>query len=271
MSGNDAFVIRQGSGWQRGLDNFLRAELTGWFGTRTWLIHLIIWVAVIDGILAMTLLGMRSQGGPGEALSQGPVIYSIFTGLFAAIGVIIIMQEAIVGERKNGTAAWVLSKPLSRPGFVYAKLFGNLAGILVVMVLVPGLIAYVLISRLGAGYWLPFGSFLAAMACFGVILLFYQTLTLMFGALLQSRGAVIGLSLACVFGQQFVTQAIPVLYRFLPVGIFIPREQEATITSALILGQPVPDLTPLYRLSGAEHTVRGRCSVEVRSNRAVIY
>lgn len=246
MSGNSAFTIRQGGGWQRGLDNFLRAQLTGWFGTSTWLTNLLIWVGVIDGILAATMLSMRSQGEASETASTAAMIYSLFTGMFAAIGVIIIMQEAIVGERKDGTAAWVLSKPLSRPGFVLAKLFGNLAGILVVMILIPGLIAYVLISMLGAGYWLPLGSFLAAMACLAVALLFYQTMTLMFGTLFESRGAVIGLALAFVFGQQFIANALPILYNVLPVGIYLPRgEDPTTITSALILGQPVPALTPV--------------------------
>lgn len=243
-SGNSAFEIRQGASWSRGLDNFLRTELTGWFGTRTWLWQLLIWVGIIDGILAVTLYAMGSDPAVSNPENDGAMLYSIFTGMFAAIGVVIIMQEAILGERLNGTAAWVLSKPLSRPGFILSKLIGNLAGILVCMVLAPGLIAYVLISWLGVGSWLPFGSFLAGMACLGIALFFYQAMTLMFGALFSNRGAVIGLSLAFVFGQQFLIGMLPFLGRILPIGIYLPKENEPTLASALLLGQPAPELTP---------------------------
>ncbi|MGW8250297.1 MAG: hypothetical protein ACWGO1_06615, partial [Anaerolineales bacterium] len=36
----------------------------------------------------------------------------------------------------------------------------------------------------------------------------------------------------------------------LPIGIFLPREQVPTITSALILGQPLPSLAPLLWSAG---------------------
>ncbi len=130
------------------------------------------------------------------------------------------------------------------------KLFGNMAGILVMMVLVPGLIAYVLISQIGVGEWLPLLSFLAAMGCLGVALIFFQTFTLMLGTLFNSRGAVIGLALALLFGQQFITQMLPFLLNVLPVGIFLPRDGEPTIVSALIFGQPVPSLAPVLWSAG---------------------
>ena len=253
MSGNSAFVIRQGRGWQRGLDNFLRAELTAWFGTRTWLTHLLIWVGMIDGVLLATMVSISREAGSSgsmEAAQTGAMLYSIFTGLFAAVGVVIVMQDAIVGEKLSGTAAWVLSKPVSRAAFVLTKLFGNMAGILVMMVLIPGLIAYLLISQIGVGEWLPLVSFLAAMGSLGVALIFFQTFTLMLGTLFNSRGAVIGLALALLFGQQFLAQMLPFLLNVLPVGIFLPRDGEPTITSALIFGQPAPSLAPVLWSAG---------------------
>jgi ABC-2 type transport system permease protein len=250
MAGNEAFVIRQGRGWQRGLANFLTAELAGWFGTRTWLTHLLIWVGMIDGILLITMITMQREGGPAiaqEAAQTGAMIYSIFSGYFAAIGVVIIMQDAIVGEKLSGTAAWVLSKPLSRAAFVLTKLFGNMAGILVMMILIPGLIAYVIISMLGLGEWLPFVPFLAAMACLGVALIFAQTFTLMLGTLFNNRGAVIGLGLAFLFGQQFLVQLAPFLWKVLPVGIFLNESDAPSLTASLILGlTPLPSLQPVW-------------------------
>jgi ABC-2 type transport system permease protein len=248
MSANSAFEIRQGRNWSRGLDNLLRSELSEWFGTRTWVRHLLIWVGMIDGILLATLMSMRNSGDAAAmigASETGVMLYCIFTGLFAAVGVVIIMQDAIVGEKQNGTAAWVLSKPATRESFVLNKWLGNMVGIAVMMVLVPGLIAYVLISKLGNTGWLPFLPFLAGMGCLLVCLIFFQTFTLMLGTLINNRGGVIGLGLAFLFGQQFLANMLPVLWQVLPIGVFLPRDTDVTIASALMLGQPLPSLTPL--------------------------
>ena len=253
MSANSAFEIRQGRNWSRGLDNLLRSELGSWFGTRTWLTHFLIWVGMIDGILLATLMSMQRSGDAAEMAGSsetGVMLYCIFTGLFAAVGVVIIMQDAIVGEKQTGTAAWVLSKPATREAFVLTKWLGNMAGIAVMMVLVPGLIAYVLISQLAEGSWMPFLPFLAGMGCLAICLIFFQTFTLMLGTLFNNRGAVIGLGLAFLFGQQFLGNMLPVLYQVLPVGVFLPRDTEVTLASALMLGQPLPSLSPLLWTAG---------------------
>jgi ABC-2 type transport system permease protein len=253
MSANSAFEIRQGRNWSRGLDNLLRSALGSWFGRRTLLTHFLIWVGVIDGVLAATLMSMRNSADVAEvggATETGVMLYCIFTGLFAAVGVVIMMQDAIVGEKQNGTAAWVLSKPATRESFVLAKWLGNMAGIVVMMVLVPGLIAYVLISQLGEGSWLPFLPFLAGMGCLAVCLIFFQTFTLMLGTLINNRGGVIGLGLAFLFGQQFLANMLPVLWQVLPVGVFLPSDTNVTFTSALMLGQPLPSPAPLLWTAG---------------------
>jgi len=249
MSANSVFEMRQGRTWSRGLDNLLRSELGGWFGVRTLLTHLLLWVGMIDGILTATLLTIRGSGDTAEmatAAETGVMLYCVFTGLFAAIGVVIMMQDAIVGEKQTGTAAWVLSKPATRESFVLSKWLGNMAGIVVMMVLAPGLIAYVLISQLGQGSWMPFLPFLAGMGCLAVCLIFFQTFTLMLGTLFNNRGAVIGLGLAFLFGQQFLVQMAPFLWKVLPVGIFLNEGDAPSLTASLILGLPLPSLQPVW-------------------------
>ena len=46
------------------------------------------------------------------------------------------------GEESKGTTAWVLSKPASRPSVILSKVTANAVGVLVTMVVVPGLFAY---------------------------------------------------------------------------------------------------------------------------------
>ena len=65
--------------------------------------------------------------------------------IIGAIGGVILVQGALVGEKRSGTAAWVLSKPISRPAFFLAKLIANAIGTLVTITLAQGLIGYLVI------------------------------------------------------------------------------------------------------------------------------
>ena len=74
------------------------------------------------------------------------MISFIFTGLFPAVGVVIIMQDTIVGEKREGTASWVLSKPLTRLAFVLSKVIANSVGVMVTMIIVPFCISFTIIA-----------------------------------------------------------------------------------------------------------------------------
>ena len=136
MAGNEAFVNATARGWRGGLSNMLRAELGKWFRTNTWWFQGLLWIAIINGILAGVLWSDEGIDAFGAA-----AFFSLFMGLFPSIAIIIIMQDSIVGEKESGTAAWVLSKPVSRSAFVISKLVANLLGVLVTMVLLPAIVA----------------------------------------------------------------------------------------------------------------------------------
>jgi ABC-2 type transport system permease protein len=157
MAGNSAFQMVQPRGWRGGLSNLMRAGFGRWYHTRLWLWQALLWTAVIDGMLAGILF---SGAGPG--FEDGVMLFTIFTGLFPSIAVVIIMQDAIVGEREGGTAAWVLSKPVTRSAFVLSKLFPNLVGVFVSMLLIPGIVGYALLSVSRGAPLDPLG-FLAAL------------------------------------------------------------------------------------------------------------
>jgi ABC-2 type transport system permease protein len=162
MSGNSAFELINQDGWQAGLKNMLRAEMNRWWKTRTWWIQCLIWIGAVDLILFMVVFA----SGSGTQLAMPPAelvsLYGVFGGMFTAIGIVIKMQGAIVGEKAEGTAAWVLSKPISRAAFVLSKLMGNAFGIAVTAMLVPGIVAYLVIS-IGIGEYLPVPDFMAGM------------------------------------------------------------------------------------------------------------
>lgn len=240
--GNSQMHLIQGVGWRRGLDNLLRGDLKHWFGTRMLWTQILIWTATINLIYLMASLGAR-DAPDFESL----MIFNIFLGLAGPIGTAIVMQMEVVGETRSGTASWILSKPVSRAAFILAKLFGNMLGLLVVMVLVQGLIAY-LITGVVLENWMPISGFLAGLGVQFVNILFYLTMTLMLGAIFDHPAPVIGIPIAFLFAQQFVAGQFPALAKILPWTLAIPLNNDVapSIANALMTGQPVPSYLPVY-------------------------
>ncbi|HEU5088799.1 MAG TPA: hypothetical protein VFT99_15195, partial [Roseiflexaceae bacterium] len=40
-------------GWRRGFANLLRNENRMWWGTRKWLVHLLLWLVVLNGLILL--------------------------------------------------------------------------------------------------------------------------------------------------------------------------------------------------------------------------
>ena len=47
---NPALQAVNERGWRRGLANLLRNENSMWWGTRKWLVHLLLWLVVLNGL-----------------------------------------------------------------------------------------------------------------------------------------------------------------------------------------------------------------------------
>jgi ABC-2 type transport system permease protein len=195
------------------------------------------------------MLGAIMFGSPDFNLTDGVMFYTIFAGMFPAVAVVIIMQGALVGEKKDGTAAWVMSKPVSRPAFILSKLLANSLGVLATMVVMPGLVAYVLFFiRLQTP--LDPLRFLAALGIIFLNQLFYLTLTLMLGSLFSGRGSVIGIGMAFLFLQQYLVGLLPVLRYVIPWTLVIPLNNETNaIVPAVLSGQPVYSIIPLVAVA----------------------
>jgi ABC-2 type transport system permease protein len=228
-TGNGVFQPKTGAGWPRGLDNLLDAELGRWFRTKKWWVQTLVWAGLINGILVLMVAGE-------EGADSGDLVmaFTVLLSVFAAIGVCILMQGSLVGEKQTGTAAWILSKPVSRSAFVLAKLVANTAGIAVTIVLVQGIIAYLIV--LGAtGTALPPLGFLGGLGVELVNLLFYITLTLMLGAVFRRRGPVIAIPLVFLIAQQLVLGVFPALARVLPWTLSIPLDDSEYLSVAMAL------------------------------------
>jgi ABC-2 type transport system permease protein len=217
-------------GWRAGLAPLMRAGFGSWWRTRQWWTQALLWTVVVNGSMAAVLWG--------DAPDDIGVfdLYGVMT-MFAAIAVAILMQEEIVGEKRSGTAAWVLSKPASREAFMLSKLVPNAVGVLVTMIAIPSAVLLVQTSLAGVEVSVP--RFLLGMLVTALNLLFYLTLTLMLGTLFDSAGPVIAVPLAFAFGQQLIT-GIPGLGTALPWALVVGTDDTTSVTGAVITGQPVP-------------------------------
>jgi ABC-2 type transport system permease protein len=254
MAANPALQLNptRERGWLDGFANLFRNENAAWWRTRRWIIHVILWTVLVNGILASALWAPQPdaapQSGPDTTnpLVLGILLFVLIGGLATGTGAIILMQGAVIDEKKSGTAEWILSKPVSRSAFIWAKLCATGLAALLIMIVLQGVVAYLLVSaRLGnAPPLIPFAS---GIALLGLHLLFYLALTLMLGTLFDGRGPVLGIPLGILFGAQIVMGLAPWLIPFMPWLIIIPAGQNTLSLAMLAMqGLPLPTTTPIY-------------------------
>jgi ABC-2 type transport system permease protein len=246
MAGNSAFELVSERGWRRGLDNMLRNEMDLWWKTSRWWRTCLVWTFIIGLLLSTIIFQTSSEPRSEEAAA---LLYAIFAGFLPAINVVIMMQSTVVGEKQDGTAAWVLSKPVTRPAFLLSKLFGNSLGMLATMVLVPGIVAYTLYAIASGTPW-NLAGFITAQGVIFLFNFFFLSLTLMLGTLFSSRGPVIGIALGVLLGQQFLVGILPGLGYLLPWNLIFPiSEPVDAVVPCLLTGSQNYSIIPVVAVA----------------------
>lgn len=248
MASNHELTPARSEGWLQGYGNLARNEHAAWWKTRAWLTQALIWIAIIDGMLAMVLLvspeieeaqqktGQQNAAQPAQDENLGLMVFFTFLGMAPAVGAVIIGQEAILDEKIKGTAGWLLSKPVSRAGFILSKITPNALGMLVSMVVLPTAIGYVIFQVAGKTVN-PLGFAVGALAGY-LGLIFYLTLTILLGTLSKTRGPVIGIPMGLIFGYQIFLGIAPQLINYTPWGLTLSVGNGSTsLAMALAQGQ----------------------------------
>ncbi len=256
MSANSTFQTVNERGWRMGFANLLRKENRDWWRTRRWWINVLIWLVILNGIAyAMLWTPMPDPNAPNPQTAERTLLppdaavattllnLVILAGLFTPIGGIITMQGAIIDEKKSGTAAWILSKPVSRTAFILAKLLANAVALLIVSLVVQWAVAYALFVIRGSAP--PPGPFAFGVALLGLHLLFYLTLTLVLGTLFSDRGPVIAIPVGVLFGAQFLMNNFGSLAVFTPWPLIFPTGADQPLVIQAMSGQPLTTITPV--------------------------
>jgi ABC-2 type transport system permease protein len=245
LAARQGLLPARGSGLLAGFGNMLAKELGEWFHTRRWLWQLVIWVGILDGIIAFFLFVLPAL----QAVFPGiPTQEQVFAGLPPAvgalvhyfsmvimtgtIGAIILAQDEIIQEKQSGTAAWILSKPVARPAFILTKLLSNTIGALIFIVALPGLIALGEIY-LATHQLVPLLPFLAGAGVALLALFFYVSLVILLGVLFESRGPVLGIAFGIMWGGM-------ILRNFLPQSLYVLPFGMDGIALGVVQGIPLP-------------------------------
>jgi ABC-2 type transport system permease protein len=219
------------TGWRLGFANLLRKELGVWSGSALWWIQTLIWLLMLDFTTAMTI---RDTGGRTRdaLLSEATLTFFQVAAVAIPIGIVITLMGAIVGEKDLGTAAWVLSKPVSRTAFVLSKFVAHLIGFLTTAVIVPAAV-FLLMTRLMLSEWVDPGRFATGLGVLCLSLLFYIALALALGTLARSQGLVAGVGITFILLGQVFKGMLPE-----PVVILTPWPIGDAAASFASNGQP---------------------------------
>ena len=137
-----------------------------------------------------------------------------------AIGIALFAQGQVIDEIQLGTAEWVLSKPIARSAFLLAKFTSTSLSALILMIAVPSLVMYALLSiKMGTPF--PLGPYLVVVGLVVLNTLFYLALTILLSTITTSRGLVLGVVIGSVFGSQMILQLMPELTNLTPWGLMV--------------------------------------------------
>ena len=227
-------------GWRTGLANLLQKEIRAWWRSRRWLVQGLLWATVLNGFVAFALFIvplMAEITGVAEVqemdrLASGVQALFQIGAVALAAGAIILVQDAIIGERQLGVTEWLLSKPISRSAYVLSKLLAHSLGILVVLVGLQGAIAYGLLSLAG-GEPFPLAPYLVGMIGLALHTVFSLALTLLMGVLTDSRSKLLGVSLGTLLGGLLIAGLLGNLAMLTPWSL-------AGALPATVMGVPLP-------------------------------
>jgi len=204
---NPPLIPVRATGGLGGLRNLLRNEMGQWWTTRMWWVQTLLWVLLLNGITTAVLLDTGGMTG-AEVLGETVQTFLQVAATAVAIGVVLTIQGAIVGEKELGTAAWVMSKPASRASFVLAKLIAHSVGFLVTAILIPSIV-FLVEARYLMSAPIDYGSFGIGVAVVGLSVVFYVVLTIALGTMYKGRGPVAGIAVGFILAGLFFKGMLP--------------------------------------------------------------
>lgn len=193
-----------------------------WWATGRWWRQGLLWSVVLGGLLAgmlwvlpTLLAGVEDAEATPTDVAEVAVQFTELAAFVSALGVVILAQGVLLDDQRLGLTEWLLSKPLSRPALVAAKLAGHASGLVFAIVVAPWIFVYALLSVAGGQAW-PAGRFVATVALVALFVAFHLALVLALSAVTGSRGVVLAVPLALLVGADLIATTVPWTADLLP-------------------------------------------------------
>lgn len=212
----------------RGFGAFTRKEFLE--TRKTWRLWVVPGVLVFLGLTAPVMaavtpaiLKMTAEQQPGVVIRfPDPTAADAYLGFLgnllqlALLAVIITGAASVAGERRGGTAILVLTKPLSRTSFVWAKALANLVLLLVSTGVGTALCVAVTLALFDATL-IP--AFLGSVALWLALAAMFVCLMVWLSAALDRQAAAAGVGIG-VYAALFALTGFPLVRDWTPAGIF---------------------------------------------------
>jgi ABC-2 type transport system permease protein len=196
---------------------------------RTWRLWVLPGILVFLGITGPVLTAVtpallrateRSQPGvviklPTPTSLDSYVQFMSNLDQLALLAVIIAGAAVVASERRSGTIVLVLTKPLSRAGFVVTKAVSQLVIVLVATALGTLLCVLVTVAIFDGRH---IGAFVASVALWLVLAAMFTTLMLLLSAAMKGQAPAAGVGIA-VYVSLFVLTGFPLIRDHSPAGI----------------------------------------------------
>lgn len=167
---------------------------------------------IVEALAGDELIGLIPEPTAADAVAQ----LTKNIGQFGTLLAILVTMGTVATEKERGTAALVLTKPVSRGAFLVAKV-AAIGLLLAVAMTVAAVLAWIYTAILFEP--LPPAGFAAAMVLVWLSLAAFAAITFLASVLTRSALAAGGLALGALLVSGFLS-ALPGLGAWLPTGLW---------------------------------------------------
>jgi ABC-2 type transport system permease protein len=167
---------------------------------------------IISSLGSDDLVGILTEPTVGDAVVQ----FTKNLGQFGVLAAILVTMGSVAAEKERGTAAFVLTKPVSRGAFLGAKVVA-LGALLALATVIAGVLCWIYAAILFEP--LPIAGFAAAVILVWLSLGVFAAITFLASVVAPSALVAGGIGIAALLVAGILS-ALPVVGPYLPTGLW---------------------------------------------------
>lgn len=230
------------TGAMLGFGNMLKKEMRDWFSTRRWLIVGGVSTGIIvlfELIAYLTTKDLTPEQAAQLQNTPPPTQMPIMLlGSMLVVAAIIVTMGEVVEEKKSGTAAWIMSKPASRIGFILSKWIASVVGVLLLTLVIPGVVGVALGVAL-TGESINVGNYAAAFGLLAIYYTVFVSISILLGTFMPVERAVSAGGSGLFLAMSLLGQNLPpAIMAWVPISL-------TQLAQNVIVAGTVPSFTPV--------------------------